>query len=300
MAYSIKAAAMATGVTESCLRTWERRYGVPTPRRSESGRRRFEEEDLNLVRRMATLIDAGMGTADAAEAVLLESEGEQERLSAASERAHPLVDLLVQKALAFDDSWLLRIVRDSVYSSGWASTMEAIVFPALSRLNRDWAAARATGAHLRFAHEVVRGEVVAELSKLGAAGEGAPTVLLAWAEQDEHDIAAVSLHLLLRKRGLRVVNVGAARPCADVIEAARQLEPAAICLVGTRRSSPGALNRNARALVASKLDTQLFVGGSILTRRDAPEIPGIHLPQSLVAATERLVSSVGPVRAGDD
>jgi len=34
------------------------------------------------------------------------------------------------------------------------------------------------------------------------------------------------------------------------------------------------------------------VGGSVLTRRDAPQIPGVHLPQSLVAAAERIEQSV--------
>ena len=53
MAYSIKAAAMATGISESCLRTWERRYGIPRPTRSSSGRRRFDESDLGVIRRMA-------------------------------------------------------------------------------------------------------------------------------------------------------------------------------------------------------------------------------------------------------
>lgn len=290
MAYSIKAAAMATGISESCLRTWERRYGIPRPTRSSSGRRRFDESDLSLIRRMAVLIDAGMSASEAAMAVRSET-GAEEHLGPPVQREHPLVDLLVQKAMEFDHGWLLRIVRDAVYSSEWAFTMERVVFPALSRLSSDWAAARATGAHLRFAHDVLRGEIAAELAKIGPT-EGPPVVLLACAEHDEYDIAAMSLALLLRREDVRVVYVGAIDPVVDLIEAARQLEPDALCIVGTRRSSPGALNRNVRAVVASKLRTQLFVGGSILTRRDAPEIPGIHLPQSLVAATERIRESV--------
>lgn len=297
MAYSIKAAAMATGISESRLRTWERRYGIPHPDRNSAGRRRFDEDDLNIIRRMAALIDAGMSASEAAEAVRMETDEERRFASAsatAAERTHPLVELLVQKAMEFDHGWLLRIVRDSVYSSAWAPTMERVVFPALSQLSRDWAAARATAAHLRFAHEVVRGEVAAQLSKLGPAADDVPSVLLACAEDDEFDIAALCLALLLRQKDLRVIYFGGSVPCEDLIETARQLEPEAICIVGTRRSSPGALNRSARAVVASRLRTQLFVGGSILTRRDAPEIPGIHLPQSLAAATDRMVKSLGP------
>lgn len=291
MAYSIKAAAMATGVTQSRLRTWERRYGIPRPDRSSSGRRQFDEEDLGVIRRMATLIDAGMAASEAAKAVRMETT-EESRLVSAAERRHPLVELLVQKAMEFDHGWLLRIVRDSVYSSGWATTMERVVFPSLSQLHRDWAAARATAAHVRFAHEVIRGEVAAELAKLGAADEGAASVLLTCRAEDEFDIAAACLALLLRREELQVYYVGGSVPSSDLIQVARDLEPDAVCIVGTRRSSPGALNRDARALVASKVKTPLFVGGSILTRRDAPEIPGIHLPQSLVAATERVAKAL--------
>jgi DNA-binding transcriptional MerR regulator len=290
MIYSIKAAAMATGVTESRLRTWERRYGIPVPARGGSGRRQYAEGDLNVVRRIAALIDAGMPAGEAAAAVRSEPDATAPILE--NSRTHPLVGLFVQKARGFDAGWILRIVRDSVYSSGWDVTMERIAFPALRRLSRDWSEGRATMAHVRFAHELVRGEVLAELSRLGALQEAAPTVLLGCAEDDSYDIAALSLALGLRQNDVRVVYIGCSVPTADLIEAAQQLEPDVLCLVGTRRASPGALARCARTLVSGKLPSQLFVGGSVLTRRDAPEIPGIHLPQTLSGAVERLVTSV--------
>ena len=291
MLYSIKAAAMATGVSESRLRTWERRYGIPTPERSSSGRRQFDDRDLAIIRRMAALIDSGMGASEAAEAVRTEADIEVP-LPVTPERAHPLVQLFVGKALEFDHAWMVRIVRDSVYSSGWATTMERIVFPALRQLNQDWAAARASMAHVRFAHEMLRNEVSAELVKLGPADDSQPSVMLACAQDDEYDIAAMSLALLLRLVELRVFYFGRGVPADDLIDAARQLGPDALCVVGTRRASPGALNRTARAIVASKLPVQLFVGGSVLTRRDAPEIPGVHLPQSLLTAAERIAASL--------
>ena len=66
MQYSIKAAAMATGVTAGCPRTWERRYGIPRPHRSASGHRKFSDDDQYVIRRMAALISAGMAAAAAA------------------------------------------------------------------------------------------------------------------------------------------------------------------------------------------------------------------------------------------
>ncbi len=291
MPYSIKAAAMATGVSASRLRTWERRYGIPRPDRSDSGRRQFDESDLNVVRRMSVLIDSGMPASEAAETVRLEgSTGLPEPVT--PERASPLVELFVRKAHEFEHGWMVRILHDSVYSSGWAPTMERVVFPALRDLSQQWGQARASMAHLRFTHEMLREELSAELVKLGPVSASSSAVLLACCEDDEYDIAAMALTLLLRLVELRVIYLGRSIPREDLLEAARQIKPAAICVVGTRRASPTRLNRTARLVVASRLPVQLFVGGSVLTRRDAPEIPGVHLPQSLIAAAERLAGSI--------
>ena len=58
MKYSVQAAAKAAGVTQGRIRTWERRFGVPAPARSETGRRLYTEQEIELIRRMARLIDA--------------------------------------------------------------------------------------------------------------------------------------------------------------------------------------------------------------------------------------------------
>jgi cobalamin-dependent methionine synthase I len=140
--------------------------------------------------------------------------------------------------------------------------------------------------------ETVRAMLSAELVKLGPVEEPRARILLAASEDDQYDLAALALSLLLRLVEVKVYFVGRSVNCHCLIEAAKQLQPDALVIVGTRRASPGNMNRCARAIVGSKLPTQLFVGGSILTRRDAPQIPGIHLPQSLVAAAERIESSV--------
>ncbi|MDA0302289.1 MAG: MerR family transcriptional regulator, partial [Chloroflexi bacterium] len=69
MEYTVRAAALATGVSEDRLRTWERRYGVPEPPRTKTGRRLYGEGDLAVIRRMAALVDSGLSAASAAAAV---------------------------------------------------------------------------------------------------------------------------------------------------------------------------------------------------------------------------------------
>lgn len=44
-----------TGLSKDLLRTWERRYGFPTPVRSEHDEREYSREDLDRLVRIAML-----------------------------------------------------------------------------------------------------------------------------------------------------------------------------------------------------------------------------------------------------
>lgn len=49
-----------TGLAEPTLRMWERRHGFPAPGRTESGHRRYSEEQVGLIEQVLVLRDAGL------------------------------------------------------------------------------------------------------------------------------------------------------------------------------------------------------------------------------------------------
>ena len=65
--YNTRAAALWAGVTPELLRAWERRYGVPLPKRNPSGYRLYSEEDIRAVRWIRKQTAAGLGTRQATE-----------------------------------------------------------------------------------------------------------------------------------------------------------------------------------------------------------------------------------------
>ena len=67
--YTIKHASRLTGVSEATLRAWERRYGVVTPVRNESGYRLYDQEAMAAISAMRRLVDEGWSPAEAAHAV---------------------------------------------------------------------------------------------------------------------------------------------------------------------------------------------------------------------------------------
>jgi DNA-binding transcriptional MerR regulator len=75
--YAISVAAELTGAAVQNLRVYERR-GLVEPTRTEGGTRRYSEDDLDRVRRVLVLLDAGLNLAGIA--LVLDLEDDNARL----------------------------------------------------------------------------------------------------------------------------------------------------------------------------------------------------------------------------
>jgi MerR family transcriptional regulator, light-induced transcriptional regulator len=64
--YTIKRVAELTGLPPATLRAWERRYGVVTPERTESGYRLYDDAAVGALRVMAELLERGFAPREAA------------------------------------------------------------------------------------------------------------------------------------------------------------------------------------------------------------------------------------------
>jgi DNA-binding transcriptional MerR regulator len=294
MKYSVKAAAIATGVSESSLRTWERRYGVPTPARSPSGRRQYEEHDLAVIRRMAALVSAGIPASEAADAIKREDAA-----AMADEPVpvveHPLVGELVDASLAYDEPSITKIVQQAL-KSGWAAALGDVLFPALNLIGLYWGEGRVSCATEHFTTEVIRRELAAAIAARPRAPDGAPGVLLACPEAERHDLGLLALALLLSRRGLRIFYLGADVPAHDLLIAIEKTGVQAVCLSATTASGLASLGRTAREVVADRAVRRLFFGGPAFWRENGDEtIPGIRLPRELDAAAETIAEALGEV-----
>lgn len=291
MRYSVQAAARATGISESRLRTWERRYGVPRPGRSATGRRLYDEDDLALIRRMAALVAAGVPAAQAAEAAMEEGGLAMEGASPAP--PHPMRQALFAAARTFDAAALDAAVEDAIAALGWEAALDRVLFPFLHDVGRAWERGELSLTHEHFASELIRRALAAAVD---AAGEPVPegqVVLLACPGDERHELGLLALWLLLARAGLRVIYLGADVPAEELVEAIREVTPAAVCLSGTAPTSLPALHRTARAVIASRVDTRLFVGGPALATGDDAEVPGIRLPGDVGAAARAIVQALG-------
>lgn len=292
MKYSVKAASVATGVSESRLRTWERRYGIPHPGRSENGRRLYDEDDLAVIRRMAVLVGSGVPASQAAAAALSGEEAEP-RSEAPAE--HAMVPALVESSLAYDEAAIVEQVRAAVDSLGWGAATEEVVFPALERLGYYWGIDSIPSANEHFVTEIVRREVFRATSELPV-GQSDASIVLACPEDERHDVGLAVLSLLLRRRAIRVYYLGGDVPAADLLAAVKDTGADAVCMSATLPSSLGSMSRATRRMISARALAHIFVGGPALDSEGEVQVAGIRLPRSLDQAADFIATTLGDLR----
>jgi DNA-binding transcriptional MerR regulator len=124
--YSIGAVARMVVVPVATLRSWEERYGIVVPARSEGGQRLYSRDQLEQLRFLRSRIDEGMSPADAHR--LLEQRSADDEPSSGESRRHLLILLAERDPYAAELSeYFLRTEGYAVAVAFDAATAEAMV-----------------------------------------------------------------------------------------------------------------------------------------------------------------------------
>ena len=296
MQYSVRAAMLATGVSGDRLRTWERRYGVPAPARSGSGRRLYDDEDLAVIRRMAALVDAGLSAVSAAAAIRDETA-----LAAPARFPHdlpapdPRVVELVDRAGTFDEQALFAALDRAAAADGIEASVEHLALPALVEAGRRWERADMTVVGEHLLTEVVRAWLAGHSRSVEMASGSEPRVLVACPEDERHDLGALALALLLRRLGIRVAYLGADVPTSALVDAARTSPFDAVCLSVTSTASLPTARLALRALRSADAKMRVYVGGYALaaTADETTDLlAGVRLPRSVSEAARTVAGQL--------
>lgn len=233
--YTIKNAADLVGLSESTLRAWERRYGVGASARTQAGYRVYDEGDLQTLRSMKSLVDAGWSVRLAADEVRSRAaEGTPVvRTPEAGRSAKPLpleagVDELVPYAVRFDVHGLSALLDQRFGQSSFETVVDDWLLPALQRIGTGWEAGEVSVAGEHFvSHAVVR-RLAASYDAAGENRAG-PQVVLGLAPGSRHDLGLLCFATAARRAGLGTRYLGTDVPLSDWERAVRP--PAVACAV---------------------------------------------------------------------
>lgn len=293
--YTIKHAAQRVGITTATLRAWERRYGVITPHRSESGYRLYGDHDVAVLLSMKHLVDQGwsVGMA-AAEAVRLDREHPSPDPSPGSPdsgRAVPLPDLAerLTAAAAALDTTALTATLDQVFALGsFETVLTDHVFPALEKLGEAWTDGRVSVAGEHLSSNAVMRRLAVAYEAAAAHGHG-PRIALGLAPHTRHEVGLLAFAVAARRRGMDTDYLGADLPLEDWLGVVDDPDLAAVVLAIPTIADIPCADEVITALCDRRPDLVVAVGGAQQARAPAP---AVRLGHDIAAAAEALAATI--------
>ena len=227
--YRVSTVERMTRVPASTLRSWERRHGWPRPARGPSGQRLYSDHDLTVIRFLDRRRAEGMSMTQATGLL---------RAAPAMEDHDPgrLLTRLVAAFRAFDDAAAenaFAAAEALLGAEGVATGLVPAAIAAASAPGHDQGGPPVEVEH--FASNFLRRQAVRLLDGLPPA-IGRP-VLVGCGPDEQHELGALLLTLLLRARGHRVVYLGARVPGPAMDRAAAALDPAGMVVSLTMAES---------------------------------------------------------------
>jgi MerR family transcriptional regulator, light-induced transcriptional regulator len=223
-----------TSVPATTLRQWERRYGLPNPKRTPGGYRLYSQNDIACIEFFKNRISAGIPASRAAQLYALEQS-----LPAGNDQLHEhiqhlravntnsLMNQLIEAILVGDNAKADTVLAQAHHILAVESVLLELIQPTMVEIGERWHRGEITIAHEHQATAYLRGKLHGLLEMAGSPRHG-PTVVVACAPGEWHEIGALTIAIFLRRAGIRTHFLGANTPIVDLARFAREIKASAV------------------------------------------------------------------------
>lgn len=303
-AYNLKVVLKETGLAADTLRAWERRYGLPMPQRTPGGHRLYSQRDIETIKWLMKRQDEGLSISRAVDLW-------NEQLTSGTD---PLVET-VQTAIipasavplqyrpetnldSIREEWIQACMDFSETSAEQILNQAFSMFPVeavcmevlqkgMSEIGNRWYNNRASVQQEHFASALAMRRLDALLSA-SPYPTRRQTVLVGCPAEEWHTFTPLLLALLLRRRGLNVIYLGANVPTDQFASTVKDLKADLVILVAQQLITAATLQYAAQALSAKKIPVA-FGGRIFSVHQELPQfIQGFYLGHHLPSAVEQV------------
>lgn len=304
--YNLKAVLHETGLKPDVLRAWERRYGVPAPERTQGGHRLYSEYDVALLKWLIVRQNEGMSISRAVEMFREQTaQGKSPLLESAPIKTAP--SGFLQQAIyyppettldAIRSHWLAACLNYNEAAAEQALNQAFGLYPVesvcmevlqrgLSEMGMLWYEGRSSVQQEHFASALAMRRLEALMAS-SPAPTRAQNILVACPPGEWHAFTLLMISLLLRRRGLNVIYLGANVPADRFVETVAAANAHLVVLAAQQLITAASLQQAASGLAAHGINVAF--GGRIfgLQPELIKRIPGFYLGDRLETVTEKV------------
>jgi methanogenic corrinoid protein MtbC1 len=262
----IAAVEREVGISKDTLRVWERRYGFPQPQRDALGSRSYPLAQVQRLRAVKRLLDAGWRAGRVVALPLSKLTQLTLRLDAplaAAARAgdgawEPLFDAVQRVDVAALRAGLVRAAS----RLGLRDLIAQVLTPLTAEVGQAWLDGTLPVYAEHLCTQIVQGVLQQALLQLPQAADATPRVLLATTTGEPHGLGLLMAQAVMALEGCYPVSLGVQTPPGDIGAAAKALQVHVVALSYSgcmpKRSTAASA---AQVLAALPPATELWLGG---------------------------------------
>ncbi len=286
--FNIAAVERDTGLSKDVLRVWERRYGCPMPVRDQNGDRSYSLQQVEHLRLVKRLMDAGhrpgkllgMPKDELARMQLLRPNEDQALATPGG------LDELLALIKRHDGDAFFGAMQQQLASRGVHRFVLDVVAPLTEQVGQAWEQGRFAIFEEHLFAELTKRMLRQAIASLPATNR-APRIVLTTVSNEQHGLGLLMAEALLALNGAECIPLGTQLPLDEIQGAAlaHRADVVALSFSGfyPQRQIPGLLLQLRQMLDSN---VELWVGGKAVQR--LPIVQGVDILGSLDAILDQL------------
>ena len=303
-AYNLKVVLKETGLTADTLRAWERRYGLPIPQRTAGGHRLYSQRDIETIKWLMKRQAEGLSISRAVDLWNEQVSSGADPLAGAMPSSSPSASVIPAQYVfdtnleALRERWIEGCLHFSESTSEQILNQAFSMFPVeivcieilqkgISEIGNLWYENRASVQQEHFSSSLAMRRLDALLASSPAPARN-QIVVVGCPAEEWHTLTPLLLSLLLRRRGLNVIYLGANVPTEQFSNTVKNIKANLVVLVAQQLITAATLQQTALSL--SSQNIPIAFGGRIFGLHPGLEdsISGHFLGNILTTAVENI------------
>jgi DNA-binding transcriptional MerR regulator len=266
--YSIKELEHLSGIKAHTLRIWEQRYGVLTPKRTETNIRYYTDEDLKRILNIALLNKMGLRIGQ----ISLMNDAEiNEAIACHSTTCDMHYELhindLTHAMIALDELYFEKKINTCILQHGLFATMLKVVYPFLEKIGVMWMTGNINPAQEHFISNLIRQKLIVAIDgQIVSYNEKSKHYLLFLPDGELHELSLLFLCFVLKSNNHKVTYLGASVPTKDVAAVIEYTKPQYVYTIFTYSKPINAVKKYISELANVANKQQIVVSGQLLEK----------------------------------
>lgn len=280
--YSISDLEKLTGIKAATLRAWEQRYGIVTPKRTETNIRYYQDEDLRELLNVALLNKNGMRISQIAKMKTEERSEKVVAISSINVSPDTQLDALTLSAVEMDEFKFSHIIDTNIRQRGFEETMLEVIYPFLDKLGVLYFTGSVTPVQEAFIGNLIRRKLLAATDQLPAPRQrGLPVFALYLPDGELQELSLLFVQFLLRKRGFFTLYLGGDVAVTDLVDASKCTKIDFFFTIFSNAFVHEPLDRHVASVLKGCPDTSLLLSGYQASMHDFSEEKRVRIVQGL-------------------